>query len=496
MASVAGTSNASDAALFQEATAAWDRGEAAAVLPKLERALPRSVDYRLWHIHGLILRQLERHGEALKSLTRAVELAPSAANPAHALARALYEAGLPSVDAYARAVRLAPGTPEITLGLAAALVAERRAEDAIAGLDRSLSFTPQWTEGHVQLAKLRWMQGERQGFTRSFDEALAKLPGSVDLRREQIIALVHAEQWDDALRAIANGRATIGPHFIFDANEAAIHSELGEVAVADAIFERLANAKDSSVQLRRVRHDLRAGRPEKASIAIDPWLEGPQAFLFWPYASIAWRMKADPRAQWLEGDPRFVGVYDIADRLPPLDQLAGTLRELHTVQSEPLEQSLRGGTQTDGNLFQRIDPVIVKLREAIRAAVAEHVAQLPPRDERHPLLAPRRDAPIRFNGAWSVRLSGGGYHANHVHPLGWISSALYVVLPQDLGHGEAGFLTLGEPQAQLQLDLPATRIVEPKPGRLALFPSWMWHGTRPFGVGERMTVAFDVALPA
>jgi len=77
--------------------------------------------------------------------------------------------------------------------------------------------------------------------------------------------------------------------------------------------------------------------------------------------------------------------------------------------------------------------------------------------------------------------------------MGWLSSALYIVLPPDLGQDDAGWLTLGEPQAQLGLDLPPFRIVEPKPGRLALFPSWMWHGTRPFGEGERMTVAFDVA---
>jgi len=64
-----------------------------------------------------------------------------------------------------------------------------------------------------------------------------------------------------------------------------------------------------------------------------------------------------------------------------------------------------------------------------------------------------------------------------------------------IGEAEAGFLTLGEPQAELKLDLPPTRLVEPKPGRLVLFPSWMWHGTRPFGAGERMTVAFDVAIP-
>ena len=77
--------------------------------------------------------------------------------------------------------------------------------------------------------------------------------------------------------------------------------------------------------------------------------------------------------------------------------------------------------------------------------------------------------------------------------MGWLSSALYVALPPELGPAHAGWLTLGEPQAQLMLDLPPTRMIEPKPGRLVLFPSWMWHGTRPFSEGERMTVAFDVA---
>jgi hypothetical protein len=78
--------------------------------------------------------------------------------------------------------------------------------------------------------------------------------------------------------------------------------------------------------------------------------------------------------------------------------------------------------------------------------------------------------------------------------MGWLSSALYIALPPDLGGADhAGWLTLGEPQAELGIDLPPRRVIEPKPGRLALFPSWMWHGTRPFGQGERITVAFDVA---
>ena len=215
--------------------------------------------------------------------------------------------------------------------------------------------------------------------------------------------------------------------------------------------------------------------------------------MFWPYAASAWRMTGDPRSDWLEGDERFVGVYDIGDRLPPLDDLAATLRKLHIAKSQFFSQSVRGGTQTDGNLFQRIEPEIIALRKAIRGAVETHAAQLPPVDLRHPLLRYRPQR-IRFTGSWSVRLTRGGCHANHVHPMGWLSSALYIVLPPDLGGEErAGWLTLGEPQAQLKLDLPPLRMIEPKAGYLALFPSWMWHGTRPFGEGERMTVAFDVA---
>jgi len=178
-----------------------------------------------------------------------------------------------------------------------------------------------------------------------------------------------------------------------------------------------------------------------------------------------------------------------------LDELADTLRRLHTLTGQPLEQSVRGGTQTDGNLFTLIDPMIVALREAVRSAVAEHVARLPKHDPHHPLLRSPR-SPITFSGAWSVRLQAGGKHSNHVHPMGWLSSALYIALPPDLGEDQAGWLTLGESRApNFDIDLPPLRVIEPKPGRLVLFPSTMWHGTRPFQVGERLTVAFDVGMP-
>ena len=482
-------------AILQDALAAMDTPRAEVMLPTVAHALRQAPgDFRLWHVHGLIMRQLDRRELAIPSLERAAALAPAVPIIAHGLARTRCEAGVPSAEAYGRALALAPGDPLIMTGMTSALFADGQGDAAIGGLAQVLSRSPTWVDGHKLLSDMRWMNGERDGFTRSFDEALALHPDHYDLRRQQLVSLVHAEHWAAVLAAIARGRQAIGERPLFGVNEAICHAELGETESADRLFKPFVGIDDSAVQIRRVRHFLRSGRADEAVPLIDNWLGRDEANGFWPYASIAWRVTGDPRGQWLEGDERFVGVYDIADRLPSLDQLAATLRALHKARGQPLDQSVRGGTQTDGNLFMHIDPLIVATREAVRSAVADHVSRLPDRDSRHPLLRSPR-APINFSGAWSVRLRSGGNHSNHVHPMGWISSALYVDLPPDLGRDQAGWLTIGEPQAQLDLDLAPLRMIEPRPGRLVLFPSTMWHGTRPFHDGERLTVAFDVAVP-
>lgn len=478
---------------FDGLVAAYEAGERETLLPHLDRAVHEaSGDPRLWHLHGLVLRDLDRREDALPSLDRAAQMAPDSARIAHALARTLLEAGRPSVDAFGRALQLAPADEDVISGLASAFIADGEPETALQGLEKIVRRSPNWTKGHILLSRLRWMQGDHEGFTRSFDEALEQSPQAIELRLEQLIALGHAERFDEVLRAIAAGRAAMGEHLVFGVNEAIAYAEMGDIETAERLFAPFVGLDDATMQLRRTRMYLRANRPEAASEVLEPWLETPAAFLFWPYASLAWRQVDKPRWRWLDADEAFVGVYDIADRLPPLDELAIKLRKLHTLGGQPLEQSLRGGTQTDGNLFTHIDPLIVQLREAVRAAVAEHVARFPAPDPSHPLLGPAR-ASIRFSGAWSVRLHSRGFHANHVHPAGWISSALYIVLPPGVGEGEAGILTLGEASSpNFPVDLPPFRTVEPKPGRLALFPSYMWHGTRPFGEGERITIAFDV----
>lgn len=480
------------------ADAALTSGREAEALPAVLAAAERHRNHAgLWQFAGLLHRNLDQHGAAIRAFDRAATLARHEPLIAHSQARVHLEAGLPATALFERALRLAPSNEEVLLGTLAAMCAEGRATQAIEQLDRLLARHPAWLPGHELSARLRWEHGQRADFTASVERAVAAAPLDPKLWRTLLILLIHADRFEQALDVARRARAQIGDHIVVLANEAAAWSELGRTEEADALYERIGDHPDPTLAVRHIRHLLRASRISEAAAGAEPLVAGDTANLVWPYLSLAWRVLGDPRWHWLEGDERLVGVYDIADELPPLNMLAACLRRLHKSVHQPLDQSLRGGTQTDGNLFQRIEPEIVRARAAIADAVREHVTRLPPLDPRHPLLRHRRDRAPRFSGSWSVRLSGAGHHANHNHPVGWLSSALYVTLPERVpGDGEhASWLTLGVPQAELNLDLPPVRLIEPKPGRLVLFPSTMWHGTLPFTAGERMTIAFDVAAP-
>ena len=208
---------------------------------------------------------------------------------------------------------------------------------------------------------------------------------------------------------------------------------------------------------------------------------------------VAWQALGDARFAWLNGQPGLVAPLDLGLATDAREAVVALLRRLHADAALRLGQSVRGGTQTPGNLFARIEPELRHRKDAIFAALERYRAGLPPADPAHPLLR-HRDAAFRMTASWSVRLTEGGFHVSHIHPKGVISSASYwAVPPADPNDPASGWLALGRPPAYLGLDLPAFATIEPVPGQLVLFPSTLHHGTRPFAGGERITAAFDLA---
>jgi Putative 2OG-Fe(II) oxygenase len=219
----------------------------------------------------------------------------------------------------------------------------------------------------------------------------------------------------------------------------------------------------------------------------------------WAYLATAWRMLGDEREFWLCDyagfvDPMPVCADGFEDHRAFAQAVSETLLSLHQTQFEPGDQSLRNGTQTSGALFDRRDPMVARLKQALADTVNQWVAKLPD-DPDHPFLK-RKTGAIRFSGSWSVKLRPGGFHVPHFHGDGWISSAYYAHLPSVMTHAagnDEGCIAFGQPPAIFGLDHPPRRIIVPSPGTLALFPSYMWHGTIPFSGDEtRLTAAFDM----
>lgn len=425
------------------------------------------------------------------SLDAALAEAPNDLRLLGARAQVEGEAGGDPRPFLARARAVAPADLDLRLaeGMAADAAGEAVAAETL--LSQLTEAEPGYEPAHAALARLRWRHGAPDRFTESYERALARRPGDAALWLGLLGALMRAGRPCAVLERLAAARPALGP--TADALEAAAATEAGDQATAAAAFARLDPASDHGLRIAYLRHLARTGQHRAATEFALPLAAGGDAAL-WPYLSIAWRMLGDPRAEWLEGDPAFVGVFDLPLSAAELSAAAEVLRSLHLARAAPFDQTLRGGAQTEGALLGRREPEIRRLRRAFEAAVAEHLSRLPPTDPGHPLLAPPRTG-FRIAGSWSVRLTDAGFHVNHVHPEGWLSSACYVALPPGIGRGdgdESGWLTLGEPPAELEVDLPPRRAVQPRPGRLVLFPSTLWHGTRPFAAGERLTVAFDV----
>ena len=147
-----------------------------------------------------------------------------------------------------------------------------------------------------------------------------------------------------------------------------------------------------------------------------------------------------------------------------LTELRNSLNRLHDPQGHALLfQSLRNGTETTQDLARSADAAIRGLFETFREPINRYLAHIG--TGRDPLRR-RNGARWRFNGSWSVRLRALGYHTNHVHPRGWISSACYIELPDDMGAAaEEGALTFGEPGIVTTPALPASTACGRRSGR-------------------------------
>ena len=443
----------------------------------------------------LALRQDQRLIEADLLLAEAVTRFPGDAMLAFFRAQTCYELGLPAVSLFQQAQTLDPFNLQTSRNLALAQISEGAADQAATLLKRLLGEHPGWLDGHKALATLNWTTGDTAHFTDHLGPACRAQPGNSALWLAWFGNLAQARDWPGAVAVLDEAERHLGttPALQVSRLFVAVESNAAEAAT---LIEATAHMRGDVSSLCRIRHALRQGDPARAEAEALTQTGGPSAMLYWPYLSLAWRLQGNERAQWLDQPERLIQSLDSGISAAELTELAELLRGLHTAAAPYLEQSVRLGTQTDRSVLLRHEAPLQQAKARLLGLIRDYVAALPPPDPAHPLLgAPRGD--LLIEGSWSVRLTRQGHNVPHTHAMGWLSTAFYVALPNasQLGAAPAGHIAFGTPPPELGLTLPPYCTLAPAQGRLAVFPSTMWHSTVPFDDGERLVIAFDIRRP-
>lgn len=424
-------------------------------------------------LHNLAASQGDcgRHGASAANARRAIALGLKAAETRVVLARALMNLGELDASSEAYDAACATNAAMVDAQLERCQLIWMRTGDrgqALGGLERDIAARPGFGPlDYVRARALDYM-GDLDGACAQMTALAIREPGQLVLQCAAVFLLTRAGQLD-AARTRARQALQIAPHDII-ALEAWTHVCLaaGDGEAASASAQRLvALAPDNQNAV-----NLQA---------------------------MAWRMAGDKRFDALYDYEALVRPQTIvpppgwASRQAYLADLAGELKAAHPYRTHPFGQSVRHGSQRPDILSVQT-PAIQAFRHALDPLVEAYIEGL---GQGGDPLRRRRAGRWRIHGVWSVWLTPGGFHTDHVHPDGWISSAFYVGLPDAVAAGgREGWIRFGEAGIPVSPAQSAQHWVKPEPGMLVLFPSYMWHGTVPFGGSQaRLTMAMDI-VPA
>lgn len=456
--------------------------------------------------HLQALAALGRLGEGVAAYRRVAAAAPNNAAAAHALALALNMSGQHEEAVRVAEQLLARGYRSAALynTCARSLIAQGALAPAEAALRECIALEPRLAEAQSNLAQVVWLRsGDLAQATADLDRTLERFAGDETLLAAKAAILQGGGDSRGGYACLAPraARPQAPPALLLRAGLAALEFDpataLALAGRALAVVPTNAAARTLHAAALLGVGDARAGLADCETLLANT----PDDQYLIALQSTAWR---------LLGDDRYAKLCDYRNLVVPrqleapapwqdlssfLADLKASLSRLHDPNGHALLfQSLRNGTETTQDLSGSPDPVIQALFRAFADPIRHYLEHVGAGNDP---LRRRNSGRWRFNGSWSVRLHSGGFHTNHTHPRGWISSACYIELPDCVAQARSdqGVLTFGEPGIVTTPALAAEYSVKPQVGMLVLFPSYFWHGTAPFRSSQaRLTVAFD-AVP-
>ena len=444
-----------------------------------------------------------RRRDALETCRRILVSDPDYAGAAHLAGVIEGEAGniAEALRLLDRAAELAPDNPAVHAGLASALAASGWSLEAVEAYHTALSLKPDLTEARIRLGDLLADLGRRGEAIDCYTQAIAERPMDAMLMSNLGSLLAEEASWDRAIDWFRKALA-VNPQL------AKTHANLGNALKEQGLLDQSVVSFRAALALEPTDPAaltglgaayLKLGDPAAAVESLEAAMAGsamptrPLCYLALAYAALGDHDRArhlvDPDSQVMITELPVPEGFDTLDSFNR--QLVADVTGHSTLVWEPGGKTTRGGAQT-GDLLQRPTPAIEAFESALRQAIDNVLESLEPQPD-HPHL---RHPPGEYGlNIWGTVLQESGRQLSHIHASAWLSGVYYAELPDSTGADDAaGWIEFGRAGYDLpEPDGIATRMVEPKVGRLVLFPSFLFHRTVPFtGADRRISVAFDL----
>jgi tetratricopeptide (TPR) repeat protein len=457
-------------------------------------------------LHGILLRDRGELRASSELLERAVECAPdNDPEPVSELALTCMAGGDLDQAEYALrvAVRRDANSIRALSNLGALLQHRGHAEAATDFYRRVLALEPDDWEIRCNLASALLESGRGEEAVAECDRMLDRMPGDPLLMANKGAVLCGLQDYPAAIDVLQRAVAQNPGDDMALTNLGYARMRLGELdSSADTLIKAVRinpdNARAASDLinvLAAVERGDEALHIGEAFLARHP---GERLVL----AAYAYALNDQGRID----ESRAIFDYENLITITDVDTAEGfaTLDDFHSalvdevtrhpsLLANPGGKATEGGSQT-GELNLNSEPALIALQSIINQAVNDSAGNWSESFANHPAMACA--APEWTLRCWGTVLSAGGRQQPHMHPLSWLSGVYYARLPADMtaDKTEAGWIEFGAPPDRYRMStLPALRTIEPKEGRLLLFPSYFYHRTLQFDSAEsRVSLAFDV----
>ena len=424
---------------------------------------------------GVLNEMLKRPATAEGVFRRLTELQPGRGGAFVGLGNALHQQGknAEALDAYQSAATLEPGNPSPQINRANLLSEMGDSDGAEVAYRKVLERFPQRQDVLSNLAASLAISGKHAAAAEAYESYLEKHPNDFDANL----------YWGKALLKSGNAAAS---ESVLEAMAATYPEKTG-------ICPELINAclhNGGEARAREIQASYRERFPSSSDVySCDTILDAA--------AGGAGALRNQSLYDDDVASSEIVTPEGYVDSNAFWDSVCDAVYAHPSLRESPREHATREGFHSDNLAVEPVAPALQQLIDAIHAEVTQYAAQ------RANAGNPFFDG-LSLDGnlfrMWAVVMRQGGHQEAHIHPSARISGVVYAKVPPSIrdSNDRSGWIEFGRPHSDFfQPETLATRLFQPKLGRIVLFPSYLYHKTLPLdGNDHRISIAFDFCTPA